>query len=503
MAETLPLWPVSRLGDALRALAKHGGLSRGPGEAPNPPEIAWDDGSGRLGRWIVSASAGLNLEAELTGIASSDFERSLRAAGPALIEIRGRGFLAVLAGGVLLDSRSIARRMRPEAIRSAVFGDREESLGADLDRFLAESGLAERRLPRVRATLLGERLGAAQAACWLLRPSPGASFQRQLRMAGLPRRLLALAGAHAAEYALWILSWWMVGQAALEGRFDRGWLLGWMLLVLTLAPLKVLATWLQGTLALSAGGLLKRRLLFGALRLEPDETRHQGAGQLLGRVIESEAVEFLALSGGFQALVSLIELILATAVLAAGAGGSAHAMLLVVWVGFSVLLAARFVRRTRLWSEARLEMTHDLVERLVGHRTRLVQEAPERWHEAAGPTDGGIPRGVPAHGPRGRVVAGARAAWMAGGRRPRHCAGFRLGARGPSLAGGLGGRKPAGVASAAEARRRALEPGGRLDCLETDGAAVSRGGAPGAPWLAGGELAGRRRQPGADPGGGL
>ena len=26
-------------------------------------------------------------------------------------------------------------------------------------------------------------------------------------------------------------------------------------------------------------------------------------------------------------------------------------------------------------------MTHDLVERMVGHRTRLAQEAPEHWHD--------------------------------------------------------------------------------------------------------------------------
>ena len=34
------------------------------------------------------------------------------------------------------------------------------------------------------------------------------------------------------------------------------------------------------------------------------------------------------------------------------------------------------------WTTARLTMTHALVERLVGHRTRLAQESPERWHVA-------------------------------------------------------------------------------------------------------------------------
>src|SRR5437867_1233244 len=82
----------------------------------------------------------------------------------------------------------------------------------------------------------------------------------------------------------------------------------WALLLITLVPLRAVTTWLQGVVALSAGGLLKERLLAGALRLEPDEVRQEGAGQFLGRVIESDALEALALSGGFLALVAVVEL---------------------------------------------------------------------------------------------------------------------------------------------------------------------------------------------------
>src|SRR5207237_2834005 len=112
---------------------------------------------------------------------------------------------------------------------------------------------------------------------------------------------------------------------------DHGWLLAWALLLLTLVPLRLLVTWSQGWLAIAAGGLLKRRLLAGALRLEPEEIRQQGAGQLLGRVIESEAVEALALSGGVLGLVSGLELAMAAA-LSAGAGGGRQALLLLGWL---------------------------------------------------------------------------------------------------------------------------------------------------------------------------
>jgi len=45
------------------------------------------------------------------------------------------------------------------------------------------------------------------------------------------------------------------------------------------------------------------------------------------------------------------------------------------WLGW------RYFREDDRWTRARLEMTHDLVERMVGHRTRLAQEPRERWHE--------------------------------------------------------------------------------------------------------------------------
>ena len=202
-----------------------------------------------------------------------------------------------------------------------------------------------------------------------------------MRQARLPRHLLVLIGAHAVQYFLVLLSWWLVGRGALEGRLDRGWLLAWALLLLTIVPFRLLTTWSQGLLAIGAGGLLKQRLLYGVLRLEPEEVRHQGAGQLLGRVLESEAVESLALSGGFLALVAGVELIMAAVVLGTGAGGQLHALLLLGWVCSCSPPRLVVLSALRHWTEARLRLTHDLVERMVGHRTRLAQEAREHWHD--------------------------------------------------------------------------------------------------------------------------
>jgi ATP-binding cassette, subfamily B, bacterial len=61
-----------------------------------------------------------------------------------------------------------------------------------------------------------------------------------------------------------------------------------------------------GVAALRVGGVLERRLLAGVLALDPDQLRSHGIGRLLALVIESEAVESLAISTGLIAATALM-----------------------------------------------------------------------------------------------------------------------------------------------------------------------------------------------------
>lgn len=382
-------WPVSRLGEAIEALARRSGLSPRPAETLTLPEgVERGDGEA-LGHWVAAAAGCLSIEAEPAEVPYTEVERLLGSAGPALLRLPGTGeprFLLLLGGRrravSLLGSDRAVHKVSANAVRTALCHDLEAPLGTGIDRLLGEAGVLARRRERVRAALLRDRLSVVPIrGVWLLRLPPGGSFWRHVRHAGVPRHLVALVAAHVIQYFLWLLSWWMVGQGALQGRLDRGWLLAWALLLLTLIPFRLFVTWLQGLLAIGMGGLLKRRLLYGALRLEPEEIRYQGAGQLLGRVIESESVESLALSGGFLGVVAGLELVMAIAVLSVGARGVIHALFLLGWIALSFSVGWGYFRHRRAWTEARLGMTHDLVERMVGHRTRLAQEVRERWHE--------------------------------------------------------------------------------------------------------------------------
>jgi ATP-binding cassette subfamily B protein len=154
-------------------------------------------------------------------------------------------------------------------------------------------------------------------------------------------------------------------------------------------PFRILATWAQGMFAVDAGGLLKQRLLAGIVELESDAIRKEGAGQLLGRVLESEVIESLAVNAGLVGLMSGIELALSAVVLALGAGGLPHVVLLLGAIAITLAIGLRYHRRRIAWTDARLDLTHDLVENMMGHRTRLAQQRPEQWHQGE---DGALDR---------------------------------------------------------------------------------------------------------------
>lgn len=376
-------WPASQLGEAINTLARKSGLTVNAAELPNPLSSSLNS----PGQWIEAAVERLGLEAEEVGALYGEVERMILSAGPALLRVPGESaFLALLGGKSgrvsVLTPDLMVRRIPVEAIRSLLCHKHEEPLRGEVDDLLLQAGVSRNRLVSARKAILRQRLSQVWINdCWVLRLTPGAPFVTQLRQARLPRLLGTLAGTYAFQFALGLLAWWVLGRGLLGGQLDQGWLLAWALLLLTAVPFRLLAVWAQGRFAIGAGSLLKQRLLFGALGLKPEEIRNEGAGQMLGRVLESNAVESLTLSGGFLGVVALIELIAAAMVLALGAGGSLHVILLLGWLALIVGLGWIHFRRRRNWTTARLEMTNDLIERMVGHRTRLAQEAPEHWHD--------------------------------------------------------------------------------------------------------------------------
>lgn len=378
-------WPFSRLGEAIEELARFAKLDAAAHDNPVPEPLKAQD-SADLGRWIEWVSDRLGIEAEPVETSVAEFGRLLRSAGPALFQL-GEGIDARFV--LLLKSKSSVlqllgpdlrlHRCPVETLRAALCERYEAPVTAEINRLLILADVPERQRQRVRAVMLKERLATQRVGtCWILRLPSTTGFWKQLAHAHLPRRALLMLSVFALLYGLEIVGWSLIGQAALNGRLDLGWLTAWALLMLSLVPLQLLGGWLDAVFALDMGRILKKRLLAGALRMDIETIRHQGAGQLLGRVMESQALESLALNGGFAVIIAAIELVFATWVLAIGAGGMLHLFLLLAWLILTVGLSWRYFQHSRRWTMMRLDMTHELVERMVGHKTRLAQESAVR-----------------------------------------------------------------------------------------------------------------------------
>ena len=385
------IWPDEQLPDLIRAVAELAGLPvkevamRRPSGSSSGNPLSEPDR--RV--WVEEIGAAFGLETDSGVVLGQEIARQMRQAVPAVFQIPGQGWLGAAAASagrirLVLPDGSV-RKVAWDDLARTILQAQGGRYRDEIERMVEECGTTAGRAGAGRRALLRERLLRERltdkrvATAWPLRLPAGSSFWKQARQAGLVRRLAALAGAHTAQYCLWLLSWWVLGRGALSGQFDRGWIAAWILLLLTMVPLRWLTAWSQGVTSVTLGGLLKQRLMAGALRLEPDHIRADGAGQSLGRVMESDTVESLALGGGIAALLSACELTAAAVVLALGAGGLPHAALLSGFIALTVFLGWR--RAPRLaWTTQRLHMTHRLVENMSGHRTRLAQQPREQWH---------------------------------------------------------------------------------------------------------------------------
>jgi ATP-binding cassette subfamily B protein len=211
---------------------------------------------------------------------------------------------------------------------------------------------------------------------------PPTGLWEDLRARGLPATVAALVAAHLAETGLLLVSWVCIGSGALSGRLDYGWLMAWVLALATTVPLHCLATWLQGVVVVGVGGLLKRRVLAGAMNIEPDLLRARGIGGALGDILETVALDDLAANGGIAALLATIELAVAPLLLAWAQVFTVQGMILVGWELLTLLAIRENLRLRSVWTQQRLALTQELVENMTAQRTRVSQQAARDWHRS-------------------------------------------------------------------------------------------------------------------------
>lgn len=375
-------WKTRELGDAVASLARE--YDKPVSSIPKAPEdLAVPSAAAH---WMEAAATAVGLEVEPVNIPFQELESVLSQAKCLLLP-RRQGYLVLLRGGPLrvtllapgLRSQKVSRRGFARELRREHLAELETgSVGA----LLSLLDLPRDR-PEARERLISELSPAAELpAAWLFRLAPGEPYSRQLLRAGLPGALLAALVLGLLEAGLGAASWLIFGLEALRGRLDGARLLAWALLLLFAIPLQLGASWLLGEHAVRVGLSFKRRLFDGALRFSVDTTRRDGVGGLLGRVNEATAVESLFVAGGLTALSVAADWVVALVLLAHTGFPLASVVLFLLLTLVMLALATDLMQKQQRWMLARIRMTRDFVERMIGYRTRVVQEPRERWHEA-------------------------------------------------------------------------------------------------------------------------
>jgi ATP-binding cassette, subfamily B, bacterial len=341
------------------------------------------DGKSELTQYVANLALEAGFSAEHVEIFEDDLGALLSGGGGFVFSpFSGDDVFVVVEGGrrvvVFLDAA----------------GQRVEVPRAEAERTLASAGVE--RIRRTAARLgnsgiggderlvraLRRELSKSSPVGWgyVLRPNVAETIPRlmkSLRFGSYAAKLLALSGAQSV---LTTLAWAIIGSLAIAGRAETGSLLGWALLSVTATMIQVVATRFVGRFTIRAATALRERLLEGALNLDPEGLGSFGLGGLMVIATQADAflnsvvVLFLALLG------VLTNLVAAAVVLSMAPMPLLTISLLMGFVLGVVATAWRVAKLARNQQQQRMDLTTDMVERMLGHRTRLVQQTPNSWH---------------------------------------------------------------------------------------------------------------------------
>jgi len=381
-------WPFSRATEAMECLARAARLSprRGSETSAFSPDFIADEVA--RNQHIEASSEQLGIDVQAVSEHYQDLEEFVRRCAPALLSVGPSDapeLLVVLRSGsrkvVLIGPTGASKRLSVQVLRAALSAQLEAPMASALDALLDSTQIPGARRARARRALMNEKLAHVELQLgWLVRAASTRAPSASLYTQGL-KSLVGILALYFAQYLLMGWAWSCAGSGALQGRADPGWLNAWLLALVSTVPLQAALSWRLARVTLDASSWLRVRMLSGILRQDGQEMRRVGTGQLLSRVIDAGALESLGLGGGFMALLACVDLVFAGLLLAAGAAARPLLLLFACLLVLAGVIAAVYFGKRRRWTASRLDLTHDLVERMMGHRTRIVQESPANWHE--------------------------------------------------------------------------------------------------------------------------
>jgi len=384
-APEIPTWPTARLAELILELARASGIPH----RKRADRQARIDASAPLVEWFDSVSARAGVESMPLSPTHQEVPELVKRAR-ALVICIGTGesirLLAIIRG-TSRHCRILGPDLEIAAIPTAKIRDfitvpMEAAMRQEIGPIVDRIGGSEAARRKMIDSLMRRRLAATPiGVAFRIEPGPSLGVIGRCRRAGLHWQLAKFTTAYGVQQALWIISWWIAGYAAIRGSVDYGVAAAWVLVRASLIPANLYSTWVHGLISAKFGAILKERLLVATMSVDFDGLKEKGPSRLLARTLEAQVIETGIVEGAFVLFVALIDLMFAAIVLAGGALGFAHPVLLLVWTVAVALFGYSYYGRRREWAGSRVELTHVLVETMIGHRTRLAQQPAERRHE--------------------------------------------------------------------------------------------------------------------------
>ena len=384
-------WAYGALDDAIQGLAqKRNFISAAQTNgAERPLALEETYSPDTIEKQVETLTDWIGVEAEPVHTTYADFTTFLRHGGPAILmlpiinENNQPYFLALLSGGkknvsILTPSLSVVR-LEHQLIQAAICYDLEAPLLPETNQLLSTLDIPEHRRLKARQAIFLEKLGHLTIHnSWLIKLSPRSKFSVPIREARLPLLFILTVIGQAGDYILYLAAWGVIGQVALTGQITWAWLLAGLLLWISSYPFTLLRIWGQRLFSVRLGKVLKERFFYGILQLDLDEIQKAGEGKFLAWSMESDKLEQASLGGGFLVLGSTVSLLALIAALTISQQ-FLMAGLLLVWLLFSLFIIWRFSETFFKLNSHYSAMTNDFLERIDGHRTRLVQET--KWFD--------------------------------------------------------------------------------------------------------------------------
>ena len=386
-------WPSEHLAEAVELLAHKVGYI--PHVEPRRLEIPVDLALAdlpTLRHWMDKLGRTLKVEIEPVHTAYADLRATLRSAVPYILRLPPPGpnekaiFLAVLRSSrtqcCILDRQGKGHWLSTASLLQSLCDPLEAPHLPSLNAAVEALNLSPDRQAHARRTLLGERLHTMPVeGIWLVKLALDSPFWKRLRYDRILPAFGNLLLTYLVVQALFLVSWWILGISALQGTFEWSWLAAWALLQFSAVPFYLAWFYAQDIFSIRVGIFFKQRLLLGTLKSDPDEIRHMGSGQTVSHVTTLEFGEAKAVDDALAVFTSVVDIVAAIVVLAAGIGGPLHALLLFVWAVLAFLVATKYFQINQPWHKQYRHMSNQVIEKMLAQQTRLAQEDRAHWHD--------------------------------------------------------------------------------------------------------------------------